>query len=111
MGCEQPRESSQHDSLFSADLRDPNFLKRAHHINAVLHNLGHRHLVAVQNAGDRALLPGALRVKLKTAHFFELILWDASHAVHESFVSLHKTLQNRLVVEYFTLLGHYDLMI
>ena len=87
------------DFFIYISLGDANFLEGVHHVDAVLHQLGHGHLVAVEDALDGNFLALTLRVELGLAHAWEVILGHGCQTVDESFVCFNELLKHGFVVQ------------
>ena len=74
-------------------------LEGAHHVQTVLHNLRHCHLITFEDALDLLTLANAERVLLGRAHSVNLTLGYGGDAVDEGLVRLDKLLQHGLVVQ------------
>ena len=83
-----------------------NFSERLHDIDAVLHNLSHGHLVALEDRFDSGALSNTVWVKLAGVHLSERVLGDGRHAVDEGSVCLDELLQHWLVVQNLALFCH-----
>ena len=79
------------------------FLESAHHVETVLYDLSHCHLITFEDAFDLLSLIDAEGVLLGRAHCQNFTLGLSSYAVNECLVREYKFLQNGSVVQNFFL--------
>ena len=75
------------------------FLESAHHVETVLYDLSHCHLITFEDAFDLLSFVDAEGVLLGRAHCHNFTLGLGSYAINECLVREYKFLQNGSVVQ------------